>query len=281
MNVNLIHGGTADVVQLVHTLLARQRHLRHVDRLITDAISEALTWVPVSLNSEAMNAGTYVDQIWRTITREASFGSNQTSTSPSQIAAAPSVLLQPGFPSTWEEIQYMLPNVSVQVAGGYRRRAWRGAVEQAIGVHHESRGDTERDGNDASLYIIQRDDEGQIPNWPEGVERPPHPVRDLPGRHRGPGRRRHCIPRPRPRWAGSGEAPVTSAEHTAAGREDLSGYTRRRVPLRSWHHGVPRGLGGSGGMVRRRGSSSSRDVRHPPRREHLPRQDRSRSRDPE
>eukprot|EP00439_Symbiodinium_sp_Y106_P033480 s2153_g4.t1 len=137
VNVNLIHGGTADVVQLVHTLLARQRHLRHVDRLITDAISEALTWVPVSLNSEAMNAGTYVDQIWRTITREASFGSNQTSTSPSQIAAAPSVLLQPGFPSTWEEIQYMLPNVSVQVAGGYRRRAWRGAVEQAIGVHHE------------------------------------------------------------------------------------------------------------------------------------------------
>ena len=128
VNVNLIHGGTADVIQLVHTLLARQRHLRHVDRLIADAISEALTWVPVGLNSEAMNAGTYVDQIWGTITREASFGSNQTPTSPSQIAAAPSALLQPGFPSTWEEIQYMLPNVSVQVASGYRRRAWRRAV---------------------------------------------------------------------------------------------------------------------------------------------------------
>ena len=175
----------------------------------------------------------------------------------------------------------MLPDVSAQVAGGYRRRAWRRAVEQAIGENPESRGDTETNGTDTSLYIIQCDDDGRIPNWPEGVERPPHPVRDLPGRHRGPGRRRHRIPRPRPRWADRGEAPVASAERGAAGRGGLSEHVRRRAPPRIWRQGVLRGLGGGEGMVRRRGSSSSRDVHYPPRREHLPRQDRSRSRDPE
>ena len=279
MNVNLIHGGTADVIQLVHTLMARQRHLRHVDRLIADAISEALTWVPVDLNSEAMNAGTYVNQIWGTITREARHGSNQTSTTPSQTAAAQSVLLQPGFPSTWDEIQYMLPNVSASVASGYRRRAWRRAVVQATGVHDGSWEDTRGDESAAaSLYIIQRDDGGRIPNWPEGVERPPHPVRDLPGRHRGPGRRRHRVPRPRPRWVDSGEAPSIGVAQSTGG-VDVNTNTRRRVPSQHWHHGVPRELGGRE-VVRRRGSSGSRDVPHP-RREHLPRQDRSRSRDPE
>ena len=76
--MNLVHGGMADVVQFLHLMLARQRRLRHVDRLIEDAVTEALFWLPVPLQAEALNAATYDARVWQVIERESAFGSGAT-----------------------------------------------------------------------------------------------------------------------------------------------------------------------------------------------------------
>ena len=83
VNLHLVHGGPADVVQFVHYVLERQRHLRHVDRLLADAIAEALNWIQVPLSAEAMNAATYDRRIGAVAEREARHGSGVTDTVPS------------------------------------------------------------------------------------------------------------------------------------------------------------------------------------------------------
>ena len=202
--MNLVHGGMADVVQFLHLLLARQRRLRHMDRLIEDAVTEALFWLPVPLQAEALsslNAATYDARVWQAIERESAFGSGATDTVPSQVAVAQSVLLQPNFPTTLQEMRDMLPGVPDRVLQGYRRRAWQRATAALVadGTAEPSNGATTV-GEDADLMLIQRRDDQHIANWPVDVQRPPHPVRDLPGRRLGPGRRRGREVRPRPRW---------------------------------------------------------------------------------
>ena len=202
VNTNLIHGGTTDVVQFVHLMLARQRRLRHMDRLIGDAVTEALNWLQVPLQSEAMNAATYDTRVWQVITHEARFGSGPSETSPSQVVSAPSVLLQPGFPSSLWEMRNALPGTPNQTLHGYRRRAWR----QATGRLFREAGREPPVGiwpleEDMDLFLVQRREEEGVPNWPDGVPRPAHPVRNQPGRDAGVGRRRLRQLRPRPRWS--------------------------------------------------------------------------------
>ena len=202
VNTNLIHGGTTDVVQFVHLMLARQRRLRHMDRLIGDAVTEALNWLQVPLQSEAMNAATYDSRVWQVITQEARFGSGPSETLPSQVVSAPSVLLQPGFPSSLWELRNALPDTPNQTLHGYRRRAWR----QATGRLFREAGREPPVGtwpleDDADLFLVQRREEESVSNWPDGVPRPAHPVRDQPGRDAGVGRRRLRQLRPRPRWS--------------------------------------------------------------------------------
>ena len=122
-------------------------------------------------------------------------------TVPSQVATAQSVLLQPNFPTTLPEMRDMLPGVPDHVLRGYRRRAWRRATADLVAggmaePYHGAAGV----GEDADLMLIQRRDDQHVANWPVDVQRPPHPVRDLPGRGVGPGRRRGREMRPRPRW---------------------------------------------------------------------------------
>ena len=205
VNVNLIHGGMTDTVQLIRMLLARQRRLHHMDRLLGDAIEEALTWLQVPLASEALNAATYEARVWQTVTQEAVFGSGPTSATPSQATTAQSVLLQPNFPLTVEEMRNMLPEVDDHTLQGYRRRAWREATARLFrDAGSDPPGNSGRSSEDTDLLIVQRREEDRITNWPDGDERPAHPVRDLPGRHAGPGRRRQRVPRPRPRWESVG-----------------------------------------------------------------------------
>ena len=205
VNVNLIHGGMTDTVQLIRMLLARQRRLHHMDRLLGDAIEEALTWLQVPLGSEALNAATYEARIWQTVTLEAVFGSGPTTTTPTQATTAQSVLLQPDFPQTVDELRHMLPEVDDHTLQGYRRRAWRVATAHLFReAGSDPLGNSGRSAEDTDLLIVQRREEDRIANWPDGVERPAHPVRDLPGRHAGPGRRRQRVPRPRPRWESVG-----------------------------------------------------------------------------
>eukprot|EP00439_Symbiodinium_sp_Y106_P069813 s4417_g12.t1 len=92
-----------------------------MDRLLGDAIAEALNWIQIPLSAEAMNADTYDLRVWEVIAREAEFGSGPTSTVPSQVTTAPSVLLQPDLPASLEELT-TLPGVEEHVVMyGYRR----------------------------------------------------------------------------------------------------------------------------------------------------------------
>eukprot|EP00439_Symbiodinium_sp_Y106_P029189 s4922_g3.t1 len=109
VNVNLVYGGLVDVVELIHRLQARQRHLRHCDRLLMDAIEEALSWIQVPLTTTPMNVGTFERNIWAAVTAEARFGSGTSSTQTSQMVSAPSALLQGGFPTTLAQLQEVVP----------------------------------------------------------------------------------------------------------------------------------------------------------------------------
>ena len=156
VNMHLIHGGPADVVQFIHLALARQRRLHHMDRLLGDAIAEALNWIQIPLSAEAMNADTYDLRVWEVIAREAEFGSGPTSTVPSQVTTAPSVLLQPDLPASLEELT-TLPGVEEHVVMyGYRRRAWRqttGRLFREAGRHLPVGSWVPEDDRDVVLHL--------------------------------------------------------------------------------------------------------------------------------
>ena len=168
------------MVQFVHLVLERQRQLRHVDRLLADAVAEALNWIQVPLSAEAMNAATYDRQVAAVVEREARHGSGPTQTVPSQVSTAQSVLLQPDLPGTLEELRAMLPGIGDRTLLGYRRRAWQRTAER---IFHDAGHDLPpNDGmqQDRDLMIVQRSNHSWVGNWPAGVARPPHPLRDRP-----------------------------------------------------------------------------------------------------
>ena len=194
-----------------------------MDRLLHVALEEALLWLPVPLRAEAMNAGTCDRHIWQTVSQEARFGSVPSTTSPSQVVTTESVLPQPDLPASAEEARHMLmPDTGVRALRGYRRRAW----QQAVGSQDDGRDSQETvrlPEEDRTLYIVQGNDDQSVGNWPAGVDRPEHPVRDLPGRGAGDARRRGSRPRPRPRWPSASEMSAGMGVHV---REPLR---RRRV----------------------------------------------------
>ncbi|CAE7028561.1 unnamed protein product [Symbiodinium sp. CCMP2592] len=163
-----IHGGQADIIDLIRRLLDRQRRLRHVDRLLSDAIEEALQWVHLPLVAVPLNSGTMEGHIWHTVSQQASFGSAPSESTPSQTASSPAVLLQPGFPRTIEEIVYALGDDYSEPSrfAHLRRRAWRvhvhNILQAADGVLPANEPDQDRD-----LYLVQINEDMPIPNWPE------------------------------------------------------------------------------------------------------------------
>ncbi|CAE7208035.1 unnamed protein product [Symbiodinium sp. CCMP2592] len=159
VNVNLIHGGSVDVVELVRRLLVHLRRGRHRQRLLEDAIEEALNWIQIPLPAVPLNAATYEQAIWSTILHQAEFGSGPTTTSMNTTVSAPSALLTPGFPMSVEAMLAMFPGTAPNTIVGYRRRAWRVHsrrlyVEQALAAP-EGNWPSE---NNETLYLVQQDE---------------------------------------------------------------------------------------------------------------------------
>ena len=170
-----------------------------------------------------MNAGTYDRHIWQTVSHEAGFGSGPSTTTPSQVVTTESVLLQPDLPASAEEARRMLmPGTGVRTLRGYRRRAWQRAVGSLDGGR-DTQEEVRQPEEDNTLYIVQGNDNQSVGNWPAGVDRPEHPVRDLPGRGVGDARRRGSRPRPRPRW------PSVSEMSDGTGVRVREPLRRRRV----------------------------------------------------
>eukprot|EP00439_Symbiodinium_sp_Y106_P028299 s4182_g3.t1 len=260
VNTHLVHGGPADVIQFIHLALARQRRLRHMDRLLGEAVVEALNWLQIPLSAEAMNARTYDARIWEVVVREARFGSGTTRSTPSQLVTMQSALLQNSLPTSMEELRAMVPGVSERALRGYRRRAWR---ENARRLHYDggrepreprdplAGNSTPGADHDQDLLLIQRDDHQWVENWPDEEPRPPHPVRDRPGSAAGGGRRRLRFRRPRPRWMEPGEDPslaltipmVGEDTEIGAGMEIGDRAVRRRAARRRGAAGFERDPG--------------------------------------
>ncbi|CAE7274011.1 unnamed protein product [Symbiodinium sp. CCMP2592] len=64
VNRELVHATSADVVELLHRLIARQRRLQHLARLTGIAIEETLTWIQVPAGALAFNAPSMEQTLW-------------------------------------------------------------------------------------------------------------------------------------------------------------------------------------------------------------------------
>ena len=196
VNTQLVHGDLVDVVELIAGLLDRQRHLRHMDNLIRDAIEEALLWIPMPLSSTPMNANTFQRNIWGAIARESEYGSGPSSSTTSQLVTSPSVVLG-AFSATVDELRQLLPDRTASTVAGYRRRAWRvhaGRLLEGQGRLPSAGSNQEREV-DSDLFLTQADPTRGIAGWPAGASQPVS--RRLGARN--PGRRRLRGPRPPPR----------------------------------------------------------------------------------
>ena len=184
----------ADIIDLIHRLLARQRRLQHLLRLLGVAIEETLPWLNTVPTAHVLNAPTLEAQIWECIAREACFGSGELTSGTTQEVRGLCALLRPGLPSTLGDLWDVLPGEERHTVVGLRRRTWQHTVQRL----HEAQGQVVPAGrwpseNDRELYLIQQNESGDLGLLP-GV--PPPPV--LPGRAGARHRRRLRVPRPPP-----------------------------------------------------------------------------------
>ena len=194
----VLMGGEADLVEVAHRLLARTRLLMRYQQNLMVALEEALGWFQIPPTAVPFNAPTMETQIWRTITMAASSDSDAgvTVQGPAGEASAPVVLLQPGLPSSSDELAQALPGMSLSTVAGLRRRAWRinaGNIVGAAGADEPTGGSGGEDPGDCDLYLMQTD-----PSVP--VAAPQH-CAALPrqsGRGLRQHRRRQRAPRPLP-----------------------------------------------------------------------------------
>ena len=212
VNHQLVHAGDTDVLELLHRLLDRQRHLQHCQRLLLVAIEETLRWIQVPPNGEALNANIHENHIWSAVVAEAAHGSGPSTTSAGTWINAPVVMLTPDLPRDLPGLMATLPSVGAHSVAGYRRRAWRNhvaALYDAAGLAPPAvPGPEDADGE---LLLLQGSPTRPIGNWPAADLLPRHP-RD--GRFTDPiGRRRvqsGCLPAlPVP---GVGALPVPGAD---------------------------------------------------------------------
>ena len=206
VNHELVASGQADAVELVHHLLDRQRQLRHCDRLIQDAIEEAMRWFQLPRHAAAFNVGVHARNLWRVILAESAFGSGPSRTSSSTWANSPVVLVQPNHPDTVEALLAALPGTRERTIAGYRRRGWRRHVADVFAA--QGRDVPLLDvpaADDCELYIVQADPESALVGWHGDV---PLARSDRRARHSfTAGRRRLRAARPLPFQAGSGVGP--------------------------------------------------------------------------
>eukprot|EP00439_Symbiodinium_sp_Y106_P015863 s2105_g2.t1 len=125
VNHELVHSGDTDVVEVLHRLLDRQRHLHHCQRLLHEAIEEALRWVRLPRHGEALNANIHERNIWSTIVAEARFGSAASSSGTRTWVNSQVALLLPDLPRDVANLRHALPGEADDTEAGFRRRAWR------------------------------------------------------------------------------------------------------------------------------------------------------------
>ena len=161
----VLMGGEADLVEVAHRLLARSRLLLRYQQNLMVALEEALGWFQLPPAAVPFNAPTMETQIWRTISQAASSEGDAGVTVQGSAgeASAPIVLLQPGFPSTGEELSGALPGMSLTTAAGLRRRAWQINAGNVIGAGGPSGGHGADDPGDCDLYLLQTDPSSLVP----------------------------------------------------------------------------------------------------------------------
>ncbi|OLQ01194.1 putative cleavage and polyadenylation specificity factor subunit 1 [Symbiodinium microadriaticum] len=108
----MVFANTADVVDALHRLLARSRALVRNQRLLLEALEEAVLWLPVPPSAPVLNGPTLDVEVWANVARLAGHadGAPPTSTVPVPRPAH-AVLLQPGLPSNLSAIRDALPGL--------------------------------------------------------------------------------------------------------------------------------------------------------------------------
>ena len=200
-------GGEADLVEVLHRLLARARLLLRYQQHLCLAVEEALGWLHVPPSAVPLNAATMDAQIWQTVSSVVSSTEGGVSgelQASARNASAPVVLLQEGWPSSTAALQAAVPGMPLRVIAGLRRRAWQinaanvvgansSSVENVTGPQGNPTMQSAEPGMDCDLYLVQTEPSSSLP--------PPDrcgPLPRLSGRGLQYQRRRHRAPRPLP-----------------------------------------------------------------------------------
>ena len=149
---NLIFANTADVVDVLHRLIARSRALVRHQRLLLEALEEVALWMPVPPAAPALNGPTMDSSIWSNVARQAAQGDGDGNASQSPLQhPVTALLLQPGLPPSMPEVERNLPSLSRGTLAGLRRRAWQEHVAQLL----DQAGDVQpsSSSSDAVLFL--------------------------------------------------------------------------------------------------------------------------------
>ncbi|CAE7894031.1 Catsper1, partial [Symbiodinium microadriaticum] len=115
VNQALVHGSQVDVVDFVRRVLDRQRKLRHEDRLLGEALEEAIAWLPHTQQALPLNAAEFDRSVYAHVARLVASGSATGSADPPAPDTSLAVLLQPNFPEDTDAVSTALPGFSPAV----------------------------------------------------------------------------------------------------------------------------------------------------------------------
>ncbi|CAE7312415.1 pol [Symbiodinium sp. KB8] len=253
---NLALANPADVIDVLHRLLADMRDLVRRQRLFIEALEEVVRRLPRPPNPQVFNGRAIAHTVADRVLEEAGYGDGVSLGMQSQPVDAPAILLQPGLPQTVDEANRALPNIGRGAVAGLRRRAWRQHMRNLYEQEGETLPASPSDyGNElvvetfTDLFFVQGTSNTMLVA-PGGC--PPYPV--LPEADRPSHRRRLHQPRPRAQLAerdlrrphGSRRRQISSE---GAARESNEAATRESV-----------GRSGRPSVRNRRERSRSRDV---------------------
>ena len=207
VNQALVHGSQVDVVDFVRRVLDRQRKLRHEDRLLGEALEEAIAWLPHTQQALPLNAAEFDRSVYAHVARLVASGSATGSADPPAPDTSLAVLLQPNFPEDTDAVSTALPGFS-----------------PAVGTNTQA----DRYNVDRSLYLVQTDPTTPIMNWPSDTPRPvpPHVLRENFGLAN---RRRLRVRRPPPRLHEASDPGAVLRDHRPVPEQALGpGLARRR-----------------------------------------------------
>lgn len=125
VNRDMAQTNPADVVEVLHQLLANARDLLRRQRLLNEALEEMLLWLPPTEDAPVLNGRAVAHSIEAAVIEEAGYGNGTSMSERSYTVDAPAVLLQPDLPATLQDVSRALPHLSRSSIAGLRRRTWR------------------------------------------------------------------------------------------------------------------------------------------------------------